>query len=374
MRDVGDLISAAVSTGGVPGVVAMAGRGPDTFATWVAGQICAVPGYERPMTADTVFDIASLTKVVATTTATLALIGSGRLSLDDCATRYLPSAAPVTVRQLLTHTSGLPASRRFHQWCGSREELLRELYQTPLEAQPGTRVAYSDLGFMLLGSIVSAVACLPLDHAVHDLVSAPLGMIDTGFTPAGPRERFAATEVYDGLPWTGVVHDENARVLGGVAGHAGLFATAGDLARFAGWWAGTEDEPVPRALRRLATTCQTGDPGPDGSALGGAGLGGSGLGGAGLGGPELGGSALGGSALGGRRGFGWVCPGDRYDILGGAWPPTAVSHTGFTGTSLALDPVSGLWVVLLTNGVHFGRDATAVIALRRDIHAALAHA
>jgi CubicO group peptidase (beta-lactamase class C family) len=350
MREVGELISAAVGSGGVPGIVATAGRGPETVATWVAGQACAVPGYERQMTADTVFDLASLTKVVATATVTLALIGAGQLGLDDAVTRYVPSAAPVTMRQLLTHTSGLPASRTFHQWCGSREELLRELHQTPLEAEPGTRVAYSDLGFMLLGSVVSVVAGSPLDRAVHDLVSAPLGMADTGFNPAGPLERFAATEVYEGSPWTGAVHDENARVLGGVAGHAGLFATAADLARFAGWWVSPEDGPVPVALRRLATTCQTGDPGPGGSGLGGSGLGGS-----------------------GRRGFGWVCPGDRYDILGGAWPLTAVSHTGFTGTSLALDPVSGLWVVLLTNGVHFGRDATAVTALRRDVHAALVH-
>jgi CubicO group peptidase (beta-lactamase class C family) len=344
MPDAGELISAAVGSGGVPGVVAMAGRGPDTFATWVAGQACAVPGYERPMTADTVFDLASLTKAVATTTVTLALIGAGHLGLEDPATRFVPAAAPVTLRQLLTHTSGLPASRAFYQQCRSREELLRELYRTPLEAQPGTRVAYSDLGFMLLGSIVSAVACSPLERAVRDLVSAPLGMADTGFNPAGPPERFAATEVYGGVPWTGVVHDENARVLGGVAGHAGLFATAADLARFAGWWAGADDEPVPLALRRLATTCQT--DGPEPSSTG----------------------------LSGRRGFGWVCPGDRYDILGSTWPPAAVSHTGFTGTSLALDPVSGLWVVLLTNSVHFGRDAAAVRALRRDVHAALAHA
>jgi CubicO group peptidase (beta-lactamase class C family) len=343
-HDAGQLISAAVGSGGLPGVVAMAGRGPETFATWVAGQACAVAGYERPMTVGTVFDLASLTKVVATTTVTLALIGAGQLGLDDFATGYLPSAAPVTVRQLLTHTSGLPASRTFYEWCHSPEELLRELYRTPPEARPGTRVAYSDLGFMLLGSIASLVAGSSLDSAVRDLVTVPLGMADTCFNPAGPAVRFAATEVYGGVPWTGVVHDENARVLGGVAGHAGLFATAAGLARFAQWWTGPEDGPVPVALRQLATTCQT--DGPD----------------------------LGGSGLGGRRGLGWVCPADRYDILGDSWPPTAVSHTGFTGTSLALDPGSGRWVVLLTNGVHFGRDATAVKALRRDLHAALAQA
>jgi CubicO group peptidase (beta-lactamase class C family) len=128
--------------------------------------------------------------------------------------------------------------------------------------------------------------------------------------------------------------------MGGVAGHAGLFSTAVDRARFAAWWVGPEDGPVPVRLRRQATTCQTaGLPGQDG--------------------------------FPGRRGLGWVCPGDRFDILGGTWPRTSVSHTGFTGTSLALDHVPGRWVVLLTNAVHFGRDATAIKALRRAVHDAV---
>jgi CubicO group peptidase (beta-lactamase class C family) len=297
------------------------------------------------MAADTVFDLASLTKVVATTTVTLALLGG---ELDSPAARYLPAVtAPVTLRQLLTHTSGVPASVTFYQWCRDREQLLAELYATPLERPPGEAVVYSDLGFMLLGEIAAVVAGEPLDRVFADLVAGPLGMRDAGYNPLGGTppikppppvivgSRFAATEVYDGLPWTGYVHDENARVLGGVAGHAGLFATAADLARFAQWWVSDSDGPVSAELRRVATTCQT-------------------------------------LSLDGRRGFGWTCPGDRYDILGGHWPATSVSHTGFTGTSLALDPVSGRWVVLLTNAVHSGRDATAVKSLRRNVHAALA--
>jgi CubicO group peptidase (beta-lactamase class C family) len=136
------------------------------------------------------------------------------------------------------------------------------------------------------------------------------------------------------------VHDENARLMGGVAGHAGLFSTAADLARFAAWWVGDRGGPVPARLRRDAASCHT--------------------------------AGLGGTGLGGRRGLGWVCRGDRFDILGGRWPATAVSHTGFTGTSLALDPPSGVWAVLLTNAVHAGRDATAIRALRREAHAAAA--
>jgi CubicO group peptidase (beta-lactamase class C family) len=265
----------------------------------------------------------------------------------------------VTIRHLLTHTSGLPDSRKFYEWCSSRDELLHNLFATPLEAPPGTRVTYSDLGFLALGEIVAAVAGEPLDAAVHELVTAPLGMTSTGYTPlsgtglpgtgrsgtspSDPRraaapEAFAATERRtDGTPWNGTVHDENARLMGGVAGHAGLFSTVADLATFCAWWVSDASGPVPATLRREAESRQT-------------------------------------AGLGGNRGLGWVRSDDRFDILTGSWPPSAVSHSGFTGTSLALDSPSGVWAILLTNSVHFGRDATAVKALRRDFHAAVASA
>ena len=292
------------------------------------------------MSTGTVFDLASLTKVVATTTVTLALAGRELLGLDDPVIGYLPrftGLGRVTIRHLLTHTSGLPASREFYRCCRSPAELLDALRATPLDAPPGSAVVYSDLGFIVLGEVVAAVVGEPLDAAVRRLVTGPLGMPDTEFTPpAAPRARFAATERRDdGTPWTGIVHDENARLLGGVAGHAGLFSTAADLARFAAWWVGEGDGPVPASLRAEAASCQTAD-------------------------------------LDGCRGLGWTCPGDRFDILGDAWPPSAVSHTGFTGTSLALDPGGGLWVVLLTNAVHFGRDNAPIKALRRDLHLAVA--
>jgi CubicO group peptidase (beta-lactamase class C family) len=340
------IISAAVASRQIPGVVAAAGRGPATLASWVAGQADSTPGRSRAMTAGTVFDLASLTKVVATTTATLALAGQRRLGLGDPVSRYLPAfaagqAGPVTLWHLLTHTAGLPDTRKFYEWCGTREELLRDLAATPLSAPPGTQVTYSDLGFIALGEIVAQVAGQPLDQAVRRLVTEPLGMTGTGYSPDGPPARFAATERRtDGTCWTGIVHDENARVMGGVAGHAGLFSTVADLARFAGWWVSAADgpvpdSPVPARLRRAAESSQT-------------------------------------AGLGGRRGLGWVCAGDRFDILGGHWPASAVCHTGFTGTSLALDSPSGAWVILLTNAVHFGRDNTAIKALRRDVHGAVA--
>jgi CubicO group peptidase (beta-lactamase class C family) len=340
-----DLLTAAVNAGGVPGAVAAVGQGQHTVQCQVAGQADTTPGSARPMRAGTCFDLASLTKVVATTPVILALAARGALGLDEPAAGYLPrftAARPVTVRHLLTHTSGLPGSRKFYRWCGSRAELLEDLYQTPLDAPPGSRVAYSDPGFIVLGELVAAVTGSTLDAAARRLVFAPLGMTSAGFNPSGPPAGFAATErradSADGSPWTGTVHDENARLLGGAAGHAGLFATAADLARFAAWWVSDTDIVVPAALRREAATSQT-----TGQTVG----------------------------FGGCRGLGWTCRGDGFDILDSRWPPTAVSHTGFTGTSLALDPATGWWVVLLTNAVHAGRDATAIRALRRAVHAAV---
>jgi len=313
----------------------------------VAGQADTTTGSARPMRADTGFDLASLTKVVATTPVILALAARGALGLDEPAASYLPrftAARSVTVRHLLTHTSGLPGSRKFYRWCSSRAELLEDLYQTPLEVPPGSRVAYSDPGFIVLGELAAAVTGTTLDAAACRLVFAPLGMTSAAFNPSGPRAGFAATERRadspDGSPWTGTVHDENARLLGGVAGHAGLFATAADLARFAAWWVSDADIVVPAALRREAATSQTSS--------------------------QTSGQTTG---LGGCRGLGWTCRGDGFDILDHPWPSTAVSHTGFTGTSLALDPATGWWVVLLTNAVHAGRDATAIRALRRAVHA-----
>jgi CubicO group peptidase (beta-lactamase class C family) len=346
LERIGALLDAAVSSGGIPGAVAVAGQGPATLGRWVAGLADTRP--ERPMRADTVFDLASLTKVVATTTVTLALAGRGQLGLDDPVADYLPGFAAcrdarVTIAHLLTHTSGLPGSRPFYRWCGSRADLLRDLRLTPLEAPPGARIRYSDPGFITLGEVVAAVAGEPLDAAVRRLVTGPLGLASVVFRPNEPAHQVAATESRgDGSAWTGTVltgtvHDENARLMGGVAGHAGLFAGAPDLARFAVWWVSGDDAVVPADLRRAAAACQAEDPG-------------------------------------GRRGYGWACAGDGFDILGGHWPPTAVSHTGFTGTSLALDPVTGRWLVLLTNAVHFGRDATAVQALRRAVHAVFGEA
>ncbi|HEY2692948.1 MAG TPA: serine hydrolase domain-containing protein [Streptosporangiaceae bacterium] len=328
------LIDRAVTAGVIPGAVLVAGLGPAEPLLWhVAGDAQRDAAATRPMTADTVFDLASLTKVVATTPCLLRLAGRGEVGLDQPVRRYLPGFTgkdQVTVRHLLTHTSGLPGQRRYYRHLHDPAEIRAAALAEPLAARPGTVFCYSDAGFIVLGELAAAVAGCGLDQLVQDLVCAPLGLTRTRYLPPA-TDRIAATEPADGVAKVGVVHDENAAALGGVAGHAGLFGTAADLARYAATWV-RGDWPA-EALR-----CQT-------------------------------------EGLGGRRGLGWGLRGDPWDNMGDGWPASGAGHTGFTGTSLSIDPASGLWAVLLTNAVHFGRGPEhSVVGLRTQVHAVVAAA
>jgi CubicO group peptidase (beta-lactamase class C family) len=336
-----ELIDAAVCDRVVPGAVLAAGlRGAEPLLLHVAGDAQHDHAARRPMTAGTIFDLASLTKVAATMPCVLHLVGRGEVGLDEPARRYLPAfAGPgkdrATVRQLLAHTSGLPDQRRYYRYLTHAEEVRTAALAEPLVAAPGTAVCYSDVGFIVLGELAAAVAGCGLDDLVREVVCAPLGLAATRYRPPGDwAGRIAATEIVRGTAKVGVVHDENAEALGGVAGHAGLFGTAADLARFAAAWAG--DGSSPAGLQAEALACQT-------------------------------------EGLGGRRGLGWGLRRDRWDNMGDGWPASGAGHTGFTGTSLSVDPRSGLWAVLLTNAVHFGRGPEhSVVALRKQVHAAVA--
>ncbi|MDQ2957315.1 MAG: beta-lactamase family protein, partial [Actinomycetota bacterium] len=240
----------------------------------------------------------------------------------------------IRVRHLLCHNSGLPAHRDFHQHIHSAAELIAAAAAEPPERPPGTAVVYSDLGFILLGGIVEVVSGRSLPRFAAAEVFAPLGMNATYTPPESWLPRIAATELMAGRPVHGRVHDENAAAAGGGVGHAGVFASLEDLERAIALWLPGEtllDEHLRAAALRDHT-------------------------------PEL----------DGHRGFGWTCRGDGYDILSDGWGPAAVSHTGFTGTSMALDPVTGRWAVVLTNAVHFGRGRPGVLAARRAFHAELA--
>jgi CubicO group peptidase (beta-lactamase class C family) len=355
MTSAAELIDDAVARGMIPGAVLAAGVGsPQPLLLHVAGDAQRDEDARRPMSADTIFDLASLTKVTATLPCVLRLVGSGEVGLDDSVGRFLPGFSGagkdlVTVRHLLTHTSGLPDTRKYYLYLNDPAQIRTEALSEPLVAAPGSAVCYSDVGFIALGEMCAAVAGCGLAELTRELVCAPLGLADTGFRPAPAlAARIASTErvargADSGVAKTGVVHDENAETLGGVAGHAGLFGTAGDLARYAAAWACGESEPwaalqLPGWLRTEALTCQT--------------------------------EGLVCQGLPGRRGLGWGLRHDRFDNMGDGWPASGAGHTGFTGTSLSVDPQTGLWAVLLTNAVHFGRGPEhSVIGLRKQVHA-----
>lgn len=286
----------------------------------------------RRVTPETLFDLASLTKVTATLPSALLLAADGRLALDDPVSAHLPPFRhpQVTVRHLLLHASGLPPDLPYAPRSAARPGLLADIYALPLGYPPGEDMRYSDLGLILLGRLVERIAGEPLDRFAARQIFAPLGMTGAMFNPAPAlRERIAATERVDGRYLVGEVHDEKSFRLGGVSGSAGLFATARDLTRYAAWWLRPEAQPlVPPPLLRAATAQ-----------------------------PIRG------------RGLGWEVwhEAERVPACGASWPVGSFGHTGFTGTSLWLAPEQEVSVVFLTNAVHLGRN-NRIRELRPVLH------
>ncbi|WP_030909933.1 serine hydrolase domain-containing protein [Streptomyces sp. NRRL F-5126] len=289
------------------------------------------------------WDLASVTKPIVGL-AVMALVDRGRLALADTVAAHLPryaatDKARLTVGQLLTHTSGLPGQVPMYRDHPTRESLLAALGTLTLTGPPGTRVAYSSQGFMLLGLIAEAASGQSLDALVAEAVTGPLSMAGTGFAPdAVGRARAVATEH---CPWrgrtvVGEVHDENAAVLGGVCGHAGLFAPLGDMERLGISLAGGA-----REMLRPGTYARMTAPHTDG--------------------------------LGLRRCLAWQGLDAVGSPVGTAFGPASYGHTGFTGTSVWVDPDTGLYAVLLTNRVHPTRQGDSIGAVRRAFHDA-AHA
>jgi serine-type D-Ala-D-Ala carboxypeptidase len=339
-----------------PGAVALiAGDGVIAERTAVGHAVrWADPDTELPpdawveMREDTIFDLASLSKLF-TAVAVLRLAEDGALGLDDRVAAHLPAFAAngkdaVTIRQLLSHTSGLPSWLPLYRAYPDRQARLAAVYDVAPTAAAGTRYLYSDLGLIVLGELVDAVSGLPLDRFVEQRISAPLGMDDTGYDPApSQRDRIAATEYQ---PWAGrglvhgEVHDENAWSLGGVAGHAGLFSTADDLAVFAqmllnGGRYGSTRILEPRTVEAMMQ-----------DHIAGLGTAARGLG------PEL-----------SARFY--------HDAM---TSPHSAGHTGFTGTSLVIDPHTDTFAILLTNRVHPSRGWAPVNPVRRAVSRATARA
>ncbi len=319
------------------------------------------------VTTRTVYDLASLTKVVGLTTAMMQLVEEGKVGLDTPAVRYVPAFrdSTVTVRQLLTHTSGLPAWKPFWQQAHSREEMFALVDAEPLEAPPGARMVYSDLGAMVMTQIVERVSGERLDRYLQIHLFRPLGMRDTRYLPpASWRARIAPTEVdttYRHRLIRGEVHDENAASMGGVSGHAGLFSTAPDLVKFAQLMLRTlRGESSSRRARTRTRDAVTEVHLPGGFVD----------------------SAT--VALFTRaqdpalssRGLGWDTPSPNSSA-GSRLSPRAFGHTGFTGTSLWIDPGQDLFVILLTNRVHPTRQNEQILQVRprvADLAAAAAAA
>ena len=333
------IMSAGIGGGAAPGGSLAVGR---------YGRIVHMKGYGRLDTAtasaavdeNTIYDMASLTKVIATTTASMILEEQGLLDLDRTVASYLPEfnapdKAPITLRMLVTHRGGLEAFAALYREFKGREQYLTQINARPLKSQPGTETVYSDWDLILTQLIIERVTGQTLDRFVGEKVFGPLGMASTMFNPDSVQffGRIAPTEidsVRGGLVH-GKVHDENAWAMGGVSGHAGLFSTARDLTVFAqmmlngGEYNGVRIVKPETVVRWTAPQSRTSS-----------------------------------------RALGWDTP-SKGSSAGKYFSPRSFGHTGFTGTSIWIDPEKGLFVVLLTNRVDPTRNNNKHIPLRRAI-------
>jgi uncharacterized protein YbbC (DUF1343 family)/CubicO group peptidase (beta-lactamase class C family) len=348
------LVEAAIARHELPGAVVLVGRGDTVVYHRAFGQRAVAPAAEA-MTEDTIFDLASLTKVVATTTSVMKLMEEGRIRLSDPVAMFIPEfgkygKAGITIRHLLTHSSGLrPDLELDVEFSGAEEAIRRAVEEVPT-SPPGERFIYSDINFFLLGDIVRRVSGERLDRYAKTQVFEPLGMKDTGFLPAEPlRARIAPTERCRTLAWPcgpstslgtamsgaaeaskgggpevpflrGVVHDPTARRMDGVAGHAGLFSTAADLSRFCRMLLGGGRLDGVRVLSAATVALMIAPATPAG--------------------------------MRDVRGLGWDLDSSFSTNRGELFPIGSFGHTGFTGTSLWIDPASGSYVVFLSNRVH----------------------
>lgn len=317
-------ITEAIAEGRCPGGVLWVEHNGVSYPK-AFGKRAVVPA-DEPMTDDTIFDAASLTKVVACTPAIMLLIERGQVKLEERVQTYIPEFTgggkeEVTVRELITHVSGLrPDISLKPDWSGS-DAAIRLACAEKLASKPGEKLVYSDTGPILLGEIVRRVSGLPLDQFLQRELYEPLGMKDTGFNPPPEKlARVAPTEVEAGKPVRGVVHDPRARRMGGVAGHAGLFLTANDLARYARMLLNGGELDGVRIFKpetvQLMTSVQT----PD--------------------------------TITGRRGLGWDIDTGFSGPRGKVFPVGSYGHTGWTGTSLWIDPFSRTFVIFLSNRNH----------------------
>ena len=334
------VIQQAIHEGQIPGAVLLVGHNGQVIYRKAYGERALEP-HREPMALDTIFDLASLTKVIATTPAVMQLVEQGKVRLNDPVAKYLPAFAEngkedITVRQLLTHYSGLPPDLDLKTPWAGKETAYRMAFAAMLQDPPGSRFSYSDINFIVLGALVERVSGETLDEYCARHIFAPLKMAHTRFLPpVSWRAKIAPTQ-YDENDHMlrGVVHDPTARRMGGVAGQAGLFSTADDLAKFARTL--LDGGGVILSAESVKKMTQPEQP-PSAPVL---------------------------------RGFGWDIDSPFSSNRGDLLPIGGYGHTGFTGTSLWIDPPTQTYIILLTNAVH-PRGKGSAVALRSKVATAI---
>jgi CubicO group peptidase (beta-lactamase class C family) len=293
----------------------------------------------------TLFDLASLTKVISTTTCTMICYDRGLFKLDDRISKYIPEFAQngkgdITIRNLLLHNSGLPAYKRYYEMYNNAADVLNDIYASKLEYPTGTKTVYSDLGIITLGKIIEKVTGMTLDKFAQKEIFGPLGMKDTMYNPPDSLKKYCAPTEYDNY-WRhrqiqGEVHDETASLLGGVAGHAGLFSTAGDIAKVLqmllqdGKFNGKQI--IKPSTVKLFTRRQNEES---------------------------------------TRALGWDTKSASGSSAGNLFSADSYGHTGFTGTSVWTDPERKLFVIFLTNRVYPTRENHKIYKVRPALHDAV---
>lgn len=344
------VVRQAIRRGTFPGAVVVVGRADTILYARGYGRFAWSGNQSVPDPNRTLWDIASLSKVVGTASAAAVLASEGRLSLDAPVAAFLPEFTGggkdnVTVRMLLDHTSGLPAWAKLSGPGVTHDEAVRRLMAVPLARTPGAISEYSDLNAMLAGMVLERAAGTSLDRLTSERVFAPLKMTSTEWRPApSDRTRVVPTaRLADGTALVGIVNDENARALGGVAGHAGLFSTGFDLARFAQAWlrGGRRGEAPWASATTLAAFLER-------------------------------------RPTSGTRALGWDTPSHPTDgkpsLYGACATSTTVGHTGWTGTALWLDPQADLFMVLLTNRSYAPKRGSRSFDEMRLVRAAVSDA
>lgn len=329
---VADMLARGISDGVFPSAAAAVGIGDQVLFMHASGRLSLFD--EGEANTRTRYDMASMTKIMAPTMLALMALEKGLLVLDDTLSAFFDAPADkanITVLQLMTHTGGFTPSFLLEEACQSPEDAAGAILRRPLEGPPGQMPRYSCMGYILLGKILESVYGKSLSDVSRERIFEPLGMTMTGYLPKGGN--IAATELNaaTGKPYQGVVHDENARFLKCVSGNAGVFSNIEDCVRFAAMLSASGFPLLNPGTLRLAIRDWT----PTHDI---------------------------------HRGLGFHVSGGPGSFMGDFFPPSAFGHTGFTGTSLAVDPQSGLYAILLTNAVHPQRGNPAIQRFRRLFH------